>query len=196
MKLILEGHQIYLQSFINNATYHLIKSDADATYQTVNLFSSDKCFIYFISDILHYIRWNQHNDVCAILVKVDVLDTCGAMICWYFGIAFMLFFLTTENAVYTSFQNSTLSFINGLIFDIMNIQNNPSLELEWTPILAPLRSINDWRFSWLLMFYLSLSKMAEFCSAMPRKLYKRCWPENFHIVANMSKIESKRWLNH
>ena len=86
------GDQIYLQSFINNATYHLIKSDVDATYQTVNLFSSDKCFIYFISDIPHYIRWNQHNDVCAIVVKVDVLDTCGAMICSYFGIAFVLFF--------------------------------------------------------------------------------------------------------
>ena len=49
--------------------------DADVTYQTVNLFSSDKCFIYFISDVPHYIRLNQHNTVCTILVKVDVLDT-------------------------------------------------------------------------------------------------------------------------
>ena len=27
---------------------------------------------------------NQHNTVCAILVTIDVLDTCGAMICLYF----------------------------------------------------------------------------------------------------------------
>ena len=77
--------------------------DADVTYQTFNLFSSDKCFIYFISDVPHYIPSNQHNAVCTILVKVDVLDTCGAMLCSYFGIAFLLFFMKTENTVYTSF---------------------------------------------------------------------------------------------
>ena len=150
----MEKQQKYLQSCINNATYHSMKPDADATYQTVNLFSSDKCFIYFISDVPHYIRWNQHNTVCTILVKIDVLDTCGAMICSYFGIAFLLFFMKIENTVYTSFQNSTLLFINGLIFDIMNIQNNQSLEFEWIPMLAPLRSINDLRFSWLRNVFL------------------------------------------
>ena len=67
---------------------------------------------------------------CTILVKVDVLDICGVMNCSYFGIAFLLFFMKIENTVYTSFQNSTLLFINGLIFDIMNIQNNQSLEFE------------------------------------------------------------------
>ena len=72
------------------------------------------------------------------------------MICSYFGIAFLLFFMKIENTVYTSFQNSTLLFINGLIFDIMNIQNNQSLEFEWVPMLAPfIRSVNDWRFPWL-----------------------------------------------
>ena len=130
MRSILEEQQKYLQSFINNAIYHPMNPDADVTHQTVNLFSSDKCFIYFISDVPHYIRSNQHNTVCTILVKVDVLDTCGAMICSYFGIAFLLFFMKIENTVYTSFQNSTLLFINGLIFDIMNIQNNQSLEFE------------------------------------------------------------------
>ena len=50
--------------------------DADVRYQAVNLFSSHKCFIYFISAIQHYIRSNQYNTVCTILVKVDVLDTC------------------------------------------------------------------------------------------------------------------------
>ena len=130
MRLILEEQQKYLQSFTNNATYHPMNPDADVTYQTVNLFISDKCFIYFISDVPHYSRPNQHNIVCTILVKVDVFGTCGAMICSYFGITFLLFFMKTENNVYTSFQNSTLLFINGLIFDIMNIQNNQSLEFE------------------------------------------------------------------
>ena len=97
--------------------------DADVTYQTVNLFSSDKCFIYFISDVPHYIRSNQHNTVCTILVKVDVLNISGAMICLYFGIAFLLFFMKKENTVDTSSQN-------GSIFDIMNIPNNQSLEFE------------------------------------------------------------------
>ena len=82
-----------------------------------------------------------------VMVKVDVLDTCGAMVCSYFGIAFLLFFIKIENTAYTSFQNSTFLFINGLIFDTMNIQNNQSLEFEWIPMIAPLRSINDRRFS-------------------------------------------------
>ena len=149
-----------------------------------SLFSSDKCFICFISHCPHYIRWNfitvpkyehviaphvlsisiftrivqtvlcwfwnQHNTVCTILVKIDVLDACGTMICSYFVIVFLLLFKKIENAVYTSSQNSMLLFINGLIFDIMNIQNNQSLEFEWVPMLAPfIRSANDWRFPWL-----------------------------------------------
>ena len=103
---------------------------------------------------------------------------------------FLLFFVKIENTVYTSFQNSMLLFINGLIFDIMNIQNNQSLEFEWIPMLPPLRSVNDQRFSWLRNVFL---KSFQFCSAMPRKLYKRCWPENVHIdiVANIWRIENK-----
>ena len=53
MRLILEEQQKYLQSFTNNATYHPMNPDTDVTYQTVNLFSSNKCFIYFISDVPH-----------------------------------------------------------------------------------------------------------------------------------------------
>ena len=123
--------------------------DADVTYQRVNLYISDKCFIYFISDVLHNIQWNQYNNVYIILIKVDVLNRCGAMICSNFEITFLLFFMKIENAVYTSFQNNTLLFVSGLIFDIMNIQNNQSPEFEWIPMLAPLRSVNDLRFSWL-----------------------------------------------
>ena len=78
MRLILEEQQQYLQFFINNVTYHHMNPDGDFIYQTVNC--SDKCFIYFISDVPHYIRCNHHNTVRTILVKVYVLDTCGAMI--------------------------------------------------------------------------------------------------------------------
>ena len=51
-----EGAAKYLQSFMNNVIYHPMNLDADALYQTVNFFSSVKCVIYFISDVLHYIR--------------------------------------------------------------------------------------------------------------------------------------------
>ena len=34
-----------------------------------------------------------------------LLGTCEAMICSYFGIKFLLFFMKIENTVYTSFQN-------------------------------------------------------------------------------------------
>ena len=53
-----EEKQLYKQ--ISKATLpvttNLMNSDANVTYQTVSLFSSDKCFIYFISDALHYIQ--------------------------------------------------------------------------------------------------------------------------------------------
>ena len=91
-------------------------------------------------------------------IKVDILDTCGAMICSYFGIAFLLFFIKIENAVYTSCQQSTLLFINGLIFDTVNAQNNQALEFQRRPMLAPLRSVSDQRFSWLLNVFLKLSQ--------------------------------------
>ena len=88
--------------------------------------------------------------------KRNILDTCGRMIGSHFGIAFLLFFIKTENAVYTSCQNSALLFINGLTFDIMNTQNNKSLEFEWKPMLTPLRSVDDQRFSWLCSVFLKL----------------------------------------
>ena len=53
MRLFWEEQQKYLQSSQNNATYHPMNPDTDVTYQTVNLFSSDKCFVYFISDVPH-----------------------------------------------------------------------------------------------------------------------------------------------
>ena len=185
MRLILKEQLKYLQSFINNATHHPMKPDADVTYQTVNLFSSDEFFICFIFDFPHYIRWNlitvgkykyiiaphvsgtsiftrivqtvlcwfrnQHSTVCTTMVKIDVLATYGAMICLYFGIIFFLLFKKIENAVNRSFKYSILLFINGLIFDIINIQNYQSLEFAWVPfeLEAFIRSVNDWMFPWL-----------------------------------------------
>ena len=55
MRLFWEEQQKYLQSSQSKATYHLMNPDSVVTYQTVNLFRSDKCFIYFISDVPHYI---------------------------------------------------------------------------------------------------------------------------------------------
>ena len=49
MRLFWEEQQKY------NSTYHRMNPDTDVTYQTVNLFSSDTYFIYFISDVPHYI---------------------------------------------------------------------------------------------------------------------------------------------
>ena len=61
-------------------------------------------------------------------------------------------FIRIEDAVYTSWQNSALFFINRLIFDI----SHQSLEFEWKPMLAPPRSVNDGRFSWLRNVFLKL----------------------------------------
>ena len=55
MRLTLEEQQKFLQSSQNNATNHPMNPDTDVTYKTVKIFSSDKCFICFISDVPHYI---------------------------------------------------------------------------------------------------------------------------------------------
>ena len=110
--------------------------------------------LHFWCSTLHLMKSAQHCPYNS-GIKVDTLDTCGAMICSYFKIAFLLFFRKIENNVYTSCKNSTLLLINGLLFDIMNTQNQ-SPESEWKPMLAPLRSVNDQRFSWLHNVFLKL----------------------------------------
>ena len=57
MRLILEEQQKYLQSFISNATYHPMNPDADVTYQTVNLFSSDN--VLFGSFLIVHITFDE-----------------------------------------------------------------------------------------------------------------------------------------
>ena len=134
-----KAHQLLLLRKYNKTQVNMLLNISMLFLFIYFLFSSDKWFIYFISDVPHDIRSNQNNTVCTILVKVDVLDTCGALICSYFGIAFVLF-LWRYKILFTHLS---------LIFDIMNIQNNQSLEFEWIPILPPLRSVNERRFSWL-----------------------------------------------
>ena len=98
---------------------------------------------YLLQFLMFHIKFDEISttlSVYTILVKVDEINTCGTMICSYFRIAFLLFFMKIENTAYTSFQNGTLLLINELIFDIMNIQNNQSLEFERIPMLAPLGS--------------------------------------------------------
>ena len=106
--------------------------------------------LHFWCSTLHLMKLAQHS-LYNSGMKIDIFGTCGAMICSYFGIAFLLFFIRIENAVYTSCQNSALLFINGLVFEIMNTQNNQSLEFEWKPMLvpSPFRSVNDRRLSWV-----------------------------------------------
>ena len=53
MWLIWEEQQKYLQSSQISARYHLKHSDTYVTYQTVNLVSSDKFLIDFISNVPH-----------------------------------------------------------------------------------------------------------------------------------------------
>ena len=52
MRLFREEQQKYLQSPQKNSAYHSMNPD-DVTYQKVNLLSSDKCIICFISDVPH-----------------------------------------------------------------------------------------------------------------------------------------------
>ena len=59
------------------------------------------------------------------------------------------------NRISAIFYKDRMLLTHRLIFHIINIQNNQSLEFEGIPMLAPLRSVNDWRSSWLLNVFLN-----------------------------------------
>ena len=130
--------------------------DAAVTNQTVNLLSSDKCFIYFNfwCSTLHSMKSAQH---CLYICNsgkgrcTRYMWSNDMFVLWNL---ISVIFYKIKNIVYTFFQNSTLLFINELIFDIINIQNNQSLEFDWIPMLASLRSINGQRFSWVRNVFL------------------------------------------
>ena len=69
-------------------------------------------------------------------------------------------------------------FINELIFDIMNIQDNQSLEFEWIPILARIRFVNDWRF--FMAYNNSLKSFQDWLNSVQhcQENFKRYWPKN------------------
>ena len=129
--------------------------DADVADQSMYLVLTMFYLLHFWCSTLHSMKSAQR---CTILLMVNVIDTCGAIIFSYVGIAFLLFFMKIENTAYTSFQNNMLLLINGLIFDIINIQNSHCLEFEWIAMLSPLRSVNDSRFSWLQNAFLKSSQ--------------------------------------
>ena len=77
--------------------------DIDVTYRTVNLFSSEKRFLYFISDVPHLMKTARnclYNSG-----KGRYTRYMWKMVCSYFGITFPIFFMKIENVVYTSCQN-------------------------------------------------------------------------------------------
>ena len=87
-----------------------------------------------------------------------------------------------------------LLFINGLIFGIMNTQNNQSLEFKWKPLLALLRSVNDQRFSRLRNIFLKffqdwLSSAQKRQRNFERDVGGKC---SYRGAANIWRIENKR----
>ena len=73
------------------------------------------------------------------------------------------------------------------VFDIMDVQNTQPHELEQKPMLATFRSVSHLRFSWFHNVFLKSFQdwLNSITTATPRKLYRRCWPEIVHIVANI-----------
>ena len=117
------------QSSQNNATYHPMNLNTDVTRQSIYLVLTN---VLSTSFLMFHITFNEISTTLSIQFwyKGRYNRYIGAMICSHFGIAFLMFFIEIENAVYTSCQNSTRLLINGLIFDIMITQNNQSLDFE------------------------------------------------------------------
>ena len=149
--------------------------------------------LHFWCSTLHLLKSAQHCPYNS-GIKVDTLDACGAMICSYFEIAFLLFFRKIENAVYTSCQNSTLLFINGLIFDIMNTQTNQSLEFEWKPMLYYLDLSMIKGFHGFIIFSLSHSKIGWILFRNTKEILKEMLARkcSYRGAANIWRIENKR----
>ena len=116
-----------LMLHIRQSIYLVLLNVLSASFLIVHM-TFDEISLQFQSTIilLHMCRVHLslselYRHFCTILVKIDLLYTCGA-ICSYFKIVFLL--------LVTRFENSMLLFINEFIFDIMNIQNNHFLEFE------------------------------------------------------------------
>ena len=104
-----------------------MNSVTDVTYQTVylvltNILSTSFLMFHITFDEISTTLYNCGKGKCARYMWSNDMFVLWSRI--------SAIFMKIENAAYTSFQNSTLLFINSLIFDIMNIQNNQSLEFE------------------------------------------------------------------
>ena len=82
--------------------------DTNVTYRTVSLFSSEKCFIYFISGVSHSMKTARNCLYNSF--KGRYTRYMWKMVCSYFGITFLIFFMKIENVVYTSCQNYQMKY--------------------------------------------------------------------------------------
>ena len=71
--------------------FHITLDEMSLQFQSTNISLLHKYRVYLSLPELHrqcYADLNQCKTACTILVKINVVDTCGAMICSYFGIVF------------------------------------------------------------------------------------------------------------
>ena len=137
--------------------------------------------LHFWCSTLHLMKSAQH---CLYNSGIKVGILVGILWNW-----FLLFFIKIENAVHTSCQNSTLLFNNGLIFDIMNTQNNQSLEFEWKPIdLSMIKGSHDFTMFSLCFFKISWILFRNTKEILKEMVARKC---SYHRAANISRIENK-----
>ena len=71
-----------------------INPDVDVTYQTVDLFSPEKRFMYFISDVPHLLKTARNCRIQAVVVNSH--DTCRMEGYFYSGITFQIYYMKTS----------------------------------------------------------------------------------------------------
>ena len=54
---------------------------------------------------------------------------------------------------------------------------------------------NKWLSRMIVLYNQFIPRLAEFCSETPRKFWKRCWPENVHIVGRQTYERLKISVN-
>ena len=82
--------------------------NVDVTYRTLNLFSSEKRFIYFISDPSHLIK-AVRNCLSNSKNTDKEQDIYGTVVCLYCEIILLIYFMKTENVACTYYLNLLLS---------------------------------------------------------------------------------------
>ena len=72
--------------------------DTNVTYRTVSLFSSEKCFIYFISGVSHSMKTARNCLYNSF--KGRYTRYMWKMVCSYFGITFLIFYEDRESGLH------------------------------------------------------------------------------------------------